>query len=89
MTEIQKFADEVAANTIHTTKEVLTSEEAVRYLGMPRSYLYKLTMRQQIPHYKPLGKMIYFNRLELEVWLQSNRVSASDEISQRAQVLFR
>ena len=85
MTELQKFADEVAANTIHTTKEVLTSEEAARYLGISRSYLYKLTMRKQIPHFKPTGKMNYFNRLELEAWLQSNRVSTSNEISQQAQ----
>ena len=66
-------------------KEVLTSDEAARYMGISKSYLYKLTMRQQIPHYKPMGKMCYFNRLELESWLQSNRVATADEISQQAQ----
>ena len=78
-------ADQITANIISTTKEVLTSDEAARYLGISKSYLYKLTMRQQIPHYKPMGKMVYFNRLELESWLQSNRVATADEISQRAQ----
>ena len=29
--------------------------------------------------------MCYFNRLELEQWLQSNRVSTNNEISQKAQ----
>ena len=41
-------------------------------------------MNQQIPHYKPMGKMCYFNRQELEQWLQNNRVSTTNEIEQRA-----
>lgn len=83
--ELRKVADLITANIIHCTKEVLTSDEAARYLGVSKSYLYKLTMQQKIPHYKPLGKMCYFNRGELEQWLQTNRVSTADEISQRAQ----
>lgn len=83
--EFKQVADLITANTIFCTKEVLTSDEAAKYMGVSKSYLYKLTMRQQIPHYKPMGKMCYFNRLELEQWLQSNRVSTSTEISQQAQ----
>ena len=83
--ELKQVADLITANTIFCTKEVLTSDEAAKYMGVSKSYLYKLTMRQQIPHFKPMGKMCYFNRLELEQWLQSNRVSTSAEISQRAQ----
>lgn len=83
--DLKKLADQVTANIINCTKEVLTSAEAAKYMGISMSYLYKLTMRQQIPHYKPMGKMCYFNRLELEQWLQSNRVSTSTEISQQAQ----
>lgn len=83
--ELRQVADLITANIISTQKEVLTSDEAARYLGISKSYLYKLTMRQQVPHYKPMGKMCYFNRLELEKWLQSNRVATGDEISQQAQ----
>ena len=83
--EWKKVADLITANTIFCTKEVLTSDEAAKYMGVSKSYLYKLTMRQQIPHYKPLGKMCYFNRAELEQWLQSNRVATNAEISQQAQ----
>ena len=83
--DFKQVADLITANIISTTKEVLTSDEAARYMGVSKSYLYKLTMTQQIPHYKPMGKMCYFNRLELEKWLQSNRVSTANEISQRAQ----
>lgn len=83
--DLKQVADLVTANTIFCTKEVLTSAEAAKYMGISMSYLYKLTMRQQIPHYKPMGKMCYFNRLELEQWLQSNRVATETEISQQAQ----
>lgn len=83
--ELKQVADLITANIINCTKEVLTSDEAARYLGISKSYLYKLTMRQLIPHYKPLGKMCYFNRQELEAWLQSNRVATADEINQQAQ----
>ena len=81
----KEVADLITAKTIFCTKEVLTSDEAAKYMGISKSYLYKLTMRQQIPHYKPMGKMCYFNRAELEQWLQSNRVATSTEITQQAQ----
>lgn len=83
--ELKQVADLVTANTIFCTKEVLTSDEAAKYMGISKSYLYKLTMKQQIPHFKPMGKMCYFNRLELEQWLQSNRVATETEINQKAQ----
>ena len=82
--KLNEVANLVTANIISTTKEVLTSEEAAKYMGISKSYLYKLTMRQQIPHYKPMGKMCYFNRIELEEWLQNNRIATDDEITQKA-----
>lgn len=85
MEELKQLAELISGNIIDTTKEVLTSEEAAKYMGISKSYLYKLTMRQEIPHYKPKGKMVYFNRRELEQWLQSNRVSTDEEIEQKAQ----
>ena len=82
--ELKGLADLITANIINCTKEVLTTDEAARYLGVSKSYLYKLTMKQQIPHYKPMGKICYFNRKELEAWLQTNRVSTADEINDKA-----
>lgn len=83
--ELKKVADIVTAQTIFTTKEVLTTEEAAAYMGMRKSYLYKLTMNKKIPHYKPMGKVVYFQRKELEEWLLSNRVSTDEELSEKAQ----
>lgn len=83
--EIKQTAGELADKVIFTTKEVLTSDEAARYMGISKSYLYKLTMRREIPHYKPMGKVCYFNRKELEGFLQGNRISTAAEISSKAQ----
>lgn len=47
----------------------LTFKEACAYLGYAPSYLYKLTYRKVIPHYKPSGKMIFFSKNELDGWI--------------------
>ena len=83
--ELQALAEMISANVTLNHKEVLTADEAARYMGVSKSYLYKLTMQGKVPFSKPLGKMCYFNRLELEAWLMSNRVATSDEIRDKAQ----
>ncbi len=65
-------------------KEILTIEEASQYLGISKSNLYKKTSAQRIPHYKPEGKIIYFQREELDSWMLRNRQSTIDEITDKA-----
>jgi excisionase family DNA binding protein len=50
----------------------LTFREACAYLGYAPSYLYKLTYRNVIPHYKPTGKMIFFSKNEIDEWIYSS-----------------
>ena len=88
--ELRQVADLITANTIFTTKEVLTSDEAARYLGVSKSCLYKWTCARQIPHFKsPTGKMCFFNRKEIEEWMQSQRVATNDELELQAQTIAR
>jgi excisionase family DNA binding protein len=72
----------INANLVH--KSALTVDEAAAYTGLAVSFLYKLTSTQEIPHYKPRGKMLYFNREELDAWLLGNRVKTIDEINRAA-----
>ena len=69
---------------VYASKNVLSFEEACKYLNLSKSYLYKLTSAQQIPHYKPQGKMIYFEKDALETWLRQNPVKTQAQISQEA-----
>ena len=88
--ELREVADLITVNTIFTTKEVLTSDEAARYLGVSKSCLYKWTCARQIPHYKsPTGKLCFFNRAEVEAWMQSIKVQTDDELEQEAQTIAR
>ncbi len=65
-------------------KNVLTFAEAVMFTGLAKSYLYKLTASGKIPYYKPSGKLIYFDRSELERWMLRNPIKTADEIEQQA-----
>jgi len=47
----------------------LNFKEACAYLGFAPSYLYKLTYRKVIPHYKPTGKVLFFSKCELDEWI--------------------
>ena len=64
---------------IWTVKEILTTAEASVYLGLSESYIYKLTSSKQIPHYKPNGKLVYFNRRELCEWAMRNQVQTTGQ----------
>ena len=60
-------------------------DEASAFLCLSKSYLYKLTSGNLIPHYKPQGKMLYFEKSELEAWLRQNPVKTKGQIEQEAQ----
>ena len=77
---IERKLDEMAA----LNKETLNFKEAARYLDISRSHLYKLTYSKQIPHYKPRGKNVFFERKELDKWLLQNRQATKAEIEQAA-----
>ena len=65
-------------------KEVLNFNEAIKYLDISASHMYKLTSQKLIPHFCPQGKKLYFNRIELDEWLQRNRQVTEDEIETMA-----
>ena len=78
------IASQVASRVAINTKDVLTSNEAAVYLGVSKSFLYKLTMRKEIPHYKPNGKLCFFERLELNRWAEQGRCTTTTELQDKA-----
>ncbi len=66
------------------TEKPLTFNEAAEYLGLSKSFLYKLTSSNNIPCYKPEGKKLYFSKSELDSWLLRNPVKTKTEIEQEA-----
>jgi excisionase family DNA binding protein len=62
-------------NAIYTTKEILNMKDVCQYLDISQSLLYKLTCTGEIPHFKPRGKMIFFEKKELIAWIKRNKVN--------------
>lgn len=63
------------------TKSILTTEEAARYLGVSMAQLYRFTSERRIPHTKPTGRKMYFERAQLDTWMLGNPVRTAEEIA--------
>ena len=80
---IQNIAD-IKKYTLLATKNVLNMDDVVLLTGLSKSHIYKLTYKKEIPYYKPNGKLIYFDRQEVEMWMKQNRVNSFAEAEQQA-----
>lgn len=65
-------------------KTVLSFDEACTYCCISKSKMYKHTSANNIPYYKPEGKLIFFKKDELDTWLLRNRQSSNDELQREA-----
>lgn len=83
--DLQKRVDTLE-DMLEAGKEVLTVEEAAKFMGMARSSLYKMTSDQTIPFYRPNGKMIFFEKTDILSWIRKNRVSSREEIEEEARL---
>ena len=65
--------------------ELITLEEAARFLGLKKSYLYKLTSTKQIPFYKYGGRVIAFDPAALQAWRAARLQYIPTQTEQAAQ----
>lgn len=65
-------------------KAVFNADEASDYLGVSKSYLYKLTHQRLIACYRPQGKLLYFRKEDLDTWIFRNRQESKDELAKEA-----
>ena len=84
--EIRKLEERVAKleKCLAADKEVMNLEEAALFMNVSKSLLYKLTSRKEIPHYKPNGRVVYFERMELLNWLRQNPVKTEQQLDAEA-----
>ena len=66
--------------TLYTSKDILNMKEVCQYLDISQSLLYKLTCNGEIPHFKPRGKIIFFEKKELVKWIKKNGKQGSGKI---------
>lgn len=73
---------------LRNQKEILNLNELCGYTGYEKSYIYKLTSKRKIPHYKtPGGKSIFFKREEINDWLTQIKIKTNDEIQNEATLI--
>ena len=65
--------------TLYSTKDILNMKEVGQYLDISQSLLYKLTCNGEIPHFKPRGKMIFFEKKVLVEWIKQHPSYVSKE----------
>ena len=71
--EVRKVLDE--------KKDLMKIDEAAEFLGLSKSYLYKKTMTGEIPFYRPLGKVMYFEKSALVEWIRSHPSRTNQDLS--------
>ena len=84
MDNILEKLNVIERNSLLAAKNVLCLEDVSVLTGLSKSTIYKLTADKKIPHYKPNGKLVYFERTEIENWMLQNRVGTTDEAEQNA-----
>ena len=50
-------------------KTILNIEEVAKYTSLSKDYIYRLTSTKKIPHSKPTGRKLYFEKIEVDNFL--------------------
>ena len=59
--------------SLRLNKKVFNTTDLHRYTGLSKSTIYKLTSTGKIPHNSPTGKIIFFDKDEVDSWLLLNK----------------
>lgn len=84
LNELNARLDRIERAALLAAKDVLTMDETVFYTGLSKAFLYQLTSRGDIPHYKRSRKL-YFHKADLNAWLTKTKVMSNDEVESKAE----
>ena len=84
MEQILERLDYLEELLIKQASGPLTLAEAVRFLGLSKPHLYKLTYQKKLPCSRPGGKKLYFDPMEIKEWAMEQRIKTDDEIEAKA-----
>lgn len=60
----------IIESKLYVFKEMLSAEEAARYLGLSMSKIYKMTCAGEIAFFKPYGKKMFFAKTDLDKYIK-------------------
>ncbi|MBW7675669.1 helix-turn-helix transcriptional regulator [Chryseobacterium chendengshani] len=65
-------------------EQIMTIQEVADNTGLQVSYIYQLTSKRKIPHYKPGNGKLIFKRSEIQEFIFSNKIKTQEELEQDA-----
>lgn len=74
--------EKIASNS-QRLPEILNIQQVSEFLHLAVASVYEKTSKKQIPHFKK-GNKLYFNRTEIEAWIQEGKVKTANEIESQA-----
>jgi excisionase family DNA binding protein len=78
--KIDRLAEKLEAQVV----QPMNVDRAAEYLSISKSYLYSLTSRREIPHFKTAGgKQLTFLKADMDKWLTAHPVHTREEIRQQ------
>ncbi|MHB8258705.1 MAG: helix-turn-helix domain-containing protein [Bacteroidia bacterium] len=84
---LKKTISDIIGDRLTQTKtnipEILDVKQAAEFLRLKITTLYEKTSEKTIPHFKK-GNKLYFNREELQAWVQEGKVKTNSELQGEA-----
>ena len=85
----QLFREEIrnanlAPATSKGDKRFYPIEWLVEYVGIPKSTIYQMTMKNTIPHIKR-GRKLFFDKQRIDQWLEDGNIKTYEEIKRESE----
>lgn len=61
-------------------KTVFNFEDFCNYVGVSKSWGYKLTSQRAVPYFCPFGKTLFFEKSEIDQWLLQNPIKTKKQL---------
>jgi excisionase family DNA binding protein len=74
----------MAKDNLDEDFNILDFNQAVGYLQISKSLLYKLTSKRTIKFFKPNGGKIYFLKSDLDAWILGGEMKSIDTLASEA-----
>lgn len=79
----RKFAELKEAMELNA-KQILTTREAAKFLGLSVDRVYRLAEAGTLPSSRPNGKHLYFSRKALEAWMLGQPRLTTAQLKEKA-----
>ena len=67
--------------SVLAAKRMLSVKDVALLTGFAEAYVRKLVQESKLPYYRPMGKMIFFDREEIDSFLRTNRIPSAQELA--------